>query len=68
MKKQWFSTEQIVAVWKKEELGLPVADLIRQIEISPCACDAQAQRLAGRAQRCLSPVLGRRPSLAHEAA
>ena len=34
MKKQRFSTEQIVAVLKQAELGLPVADLIRQIGIS----------------------------------
>ncbi len=34
MKKQRFSTEQIVAVLKRAELGLPVADLIRQIGIT----------------------------------
>lgn len=34
MKKQRFSTEQIVSVLKQAELGLPVADLIRQIGIS----------------------------------
>ena len=34
MKKQRFSTEQIVAVLKQAELGLPVKDLIRQIGIS----------------------------------
>jgi putative transposase len=34
MKKQRFSTEQIVAVLKQAELGLPVADLIRQVGIS----------------------------------
>lgn len=34
MKKQRFSVEQIVAVLKQAELGLPVADLIRQIGIS----------------------------------
>lgn len=31
MKKTRFSVEQIVAVLKQAELGLPVADLIRQI-------------------------------------
>ena len=34
MKRQRFSIEQIVAVLKQAELGLPVADLIRQIGIS----------------------------------
>jgi putative transposase len=34
MKKQRFSAEQIVAVLKQAELGLAVADLIRQIGIS----------------------------------
>lgn len=34
MKKKRFSTEQIVAVLKQAELGLPVPDLIRQIGIS----------------------------------
>lgn len=34
MKRKRFSTEQIVAVLKQAELGLPVADLIRQVGIS----------------------------------
>lgn len=34
MKKQRFSVEQIVSVLKQAELGLPVADLIRQVGIS----------------------------------
>lgn len=34
MKRKRFSVEQIVAVLKQAELGLPVADLIRQIGIS----------------------------------
>ncbi len=34
MKKKRFSVEQIVAVLKQAELGLSVADLIRQIGIS----------------------------------
>ena len=33
MKKQRFSVEQIVAVLKQAELGLPVADLICQVGI-----------------------------------
>lgn len=31
MKRKRFSVEQIVAVLKQAELGLPVADLIRQV-------------------------------------
>ena len=34
MKKKRFSVEQIVAVLKQAELGMPVADLIRRIGIS----------------------------------
>ena len=34
MKRKHFSVEQIVAVLKQAELGMPVADLIRQIGIS----------------------------------
>ena len=34
MKKKRFSIEQIVAVLKQAELGMPVADLIRQVGIS----------------------------------
>ena len=34
MKKKRFSVEQIVAVLKQAELGMPVADLIRQVRIS----------------------------------
>ena len=34
MRKKRFSVEQIVAVLKQAELGLPVADLIRQLGIS----------------------------------
>ena len=34
MKRKRFSIEQIVAVLKQAELGLPVADLIRQVGIS----------------------------------
>jgi putative transposase len=38
MRKKRFSVEQIVAVLKQAELGLPVADLIRQVGISEQAC------------------------------
>lgn len=34
MKKKRFSIEQIVAVLKQAEIGMPVADLIRQMGIS----------------------------------
>lgn len=34
MKKQRFSVEQIVAVLKQAEMGMSVADLVRQIGIS----------------------------------
>jgi putative transposase len=34
MKRSRFSTEQIVAVLKQAEMGLPVSDLIRQIGIT----------------------------------
>jgi len=34
MKKRRYSTEQIVAALKQVELGLPVADMIRQLGIS----------------------------------
>jgi putative transposase len=34
MRKKRFLVEQIVAVLKQAELGLPVADLIRQVGIS----------------------------------
>ena len=34
MKKKRFSVEQIVAVLKQAELGLPIAELVRQVGIS----------------------------------
>ena len=34
MKKKRFSVEQIVAILKQAELGIPVAELIRQVGIS----------------------------------
>jgi putative transposase len=34
MRKKRFSVEQIVSVLKQAELGLPVADLVRQVGIS----------------------------------
>jgi putative transposase len=38
MKKKRFSVEQIVAVVKQAELGMPVADLIRHVGISEQTC------------------------------
>ncbi len=38
MKRKRFSVEQIAAVLKQAELGLPVADLIRQVGISEQTC------------------------------
>lgn len=34
MKKKRFSVEQIVAILKQAELGIPVAELIRQVGVS----------------------------------
>ena len=34
MKKKRFSVEQIVSVLKQAELGMPVADIVRQVGIS----------------------------------
>ena len=34
MKKKRFSAEQIVAVLKQAELGIPIAELIRQVGVS----------------------------------
>jgi putative transposase len=49
MKRKRFSVEQIVAILKQTELGLPVADLIRQVGISE-----QTFYLYGRLSRCKS--------------
>ena len=42
-----FSVEQIVAVLKQAELGLPVADLIRQVGISEQACGTTTRTCTG---------------------
>jgi putative transposase len=39
MKRKHFSVEQIVAVLKQAELGMPVADILRQVGISQCKED-----------------------------
>jgi putative transposase len=47
MKKKRFSVEQIVSVLKQAELGLPVADLIRQVGISEQTFYRWKKRYAG---------------------
>ena len=47
MKRKRFSTEQIVAALKQVELGLPVADLIRQLGISEQTCYRWKKSYAG---------------------
>ena len=47
MKKKRFSVEQIVAVVKQAEVGVPVAELIRQVGISKCTAGPRILR-AGR--------------------
>jgi putative transposase len=47
MKRKRFSVEQIVAVLKQAELGLPVADLIRQVGISEQAFYRWKKEYAG---------------------
>jgi putative transposase len=47
MKKKRFSIEQIVSVLKQAELGLPVADLIRQVGISEQTFYRWKKRYAG---------------------
>ncbi len=47
MKRQRFSVEQIVAVLKQAELGLPVADLICQVGISEQAVYRWKKQYAG---------------------
>jgi putative transposase len=47
MRKKRFSVEQIVAVLKQAELGLPVADLIRQVGISEQTFYRRKKQYAG---------------------
>ena len=47
MRKRRFSVEQIVAVLKQAELGLPVADLIRQVGISEQTLHRWKKQYAG---------------------
>ncbi len=49
MKKRRYSVEEIVATLKQVEMGLPVADLIRQLGISEMTF-----YLYGRLSRCKS--------------
>jgi putative transposase len=47
MRRKPFSVEHIVAVLKQAEMGLPVADLIRQAGISEQAFDHWKKQYAG---------------------
>ncbi len=50
MKKKRFSVEQIVAVLKQAELGVPVAEVIRKVGIRP-SIDGRNSTLAWRPTR-----------------
>ena len=54
MKRKRFSVEQIVAVLKQAELGMPVADLIRQFGLLRDCRGCQMLRRAGAAMVQLS--------------
>ena len=47
MKRKRFSVEQIVAVLKQAELGMPVADILRQVGISEQTFDRWKKQYAG---------------------
>ncbi len=47
MKRKRFSVEQIVAVLKQAEMGMPVSDLIRQLGIAEQTCSRWKKRYAG---------------------
>jgi putative transposase len=47
MKRKRFSVEQIVTVLKQAELGMPVADLIRQVGISEQTFYRRKKQYAG---------------------
>ena len=47
MKKKRYSTEQIVAALKQVEMGLPVADLIRQLGITEQTFYRRKKKYAG---------------------
>ena len=47
MKKKRFSVEQIVAVLKQAELGMPMTDLIRRVGISEQTFDRWKKQYAG---------------------
>jgi len=48
MKRKRYSVEQIVAILKQAELGLPVADLIRQVGISEQTAGRSSMRDCNR--------------------
>lgn len=47
MKRKRFSAEQIVAVLKQAEAGMPVAELIRHVDISAQICYRRKKVYAG---------------------
>ncbi|MET3663058.1 transposase-like protein [Aquamicrobium ahrensii] len=55
--KKLFSVEQIVAVLKQAELGLPVADLIRQVGISEMTFHRWKKQYSGLEVRELKQVV-----------
>ena len=48
MKRKRFSVEQIVAVLKQAELGVPVAELIRQVRITEQTLYRRKKQYKGR--------------------
>ncbi len=56
MKRKRFSVEQIVAVLKQAELGMPVADLIRQVGIPQQTFYRRKKQYAGRAAILVRPA------------
>lgn len=59
MKKKRFLIEQIVAVLKQADLGMPVADLIRQVAISEQTFYRWKQQYAGMQSEVARPALKR---------
>ena len=54
MKRKQFAVEQIVAVLKQAELGMPVADLIRQVGISEQTSLTSSSEGKNMRRRCWS--------------
>jgi len=71
MKKKRYSTEQIVATLKQAEIGLSVADLIRQLGITEQTCPRCKKKYGGLESdqvRELKQVLDENTRLKHMAA